>query len=325
VLVASPNPQRTASPDTGSAQVVQPETTGPPEPAEGGVPEPETIEPSRGEKGTTADVAVTSGVEPVSVAEVPKGNPVARVDPAEATAAEPVLRPPVAPAPQRVAVLPVPVTPVLPVTTAPVPSTVPVIPLDRETVAPVTPETTVGPTPESPETVKAEDVSGGSDLAVVTSLRPPILARRPSTEPVGQREGSTKFSELKYPPLMESPLTVYQRDGIDLFAQQNGGARSGGRGSLDSRGPGNSDVTNYAGQVLVHLNRTPPVPLSARGSARVLFEINGDGTLARVDIIDSTGSKEIDRAAKEQVRSAAPFPPPPQGARRRLTFVYRSN
>jgi len=31
-LVASSNPQRTASPDTGSAQVVQPDTTGPSEP-----------------------------------------------------------------------------------------------------------------------------------------------------------------------------------------------------------------------------------------------------------------------------------------------------
>ncbi len=324
-LVASPNPQDTASPDTGSARVAQPDTTGPSEPTEGRVPEPETVEPSGGDEGTTADAAVTPRVEPETVAEAPKGNPEAIPEPVEAVTGEPVLTPPVAPAPQRLAALPVPITPALPVTPAPEPSAVPVIPLERETVAPVTPETTVEPTPEDPETAKAEEEFGGSDLAVATSLRPRMSPRRPSAEPMGLRDGSTDFSELLFPAPMESPLTAYLRGQTDLIVRQNGGAQSGGRGFLDSRSPGNSGVTNYAGQVLVYLNRAPVARLTARGSARVYFEINADGTLARVDILDSTGSREIDRAAKAQVRSAAPFPPPPQGASRRLTFVYRSD
>lgn len=324
-LVASPEPQNTASPDTGSARVVQPDTTGPSEPAEGRVPEPETVEPSGGDEGTTADVTVTPRVEPESVAEAPKGNPEARTEPVEAVTAKPVLRQPVAPVPQRLAALPVPITPALPVTPDPVPSAVPVVPLEREAIAPETPETTIEPTPEDPETVKGEDESGGSDLAVVASPRPRISPRRQSAEPMGLRDGSTEFSELLYPPVIESPLTAYLRGQTDLVVRQNGGTRSGGLGFLNSRGSGNAGVTNYAGQVLVYLNRAPVAPLTARGSARVMFEINADGTLARVDIIDSTGSREIDRAAKAQVRNAAPFPRPPKGASRRLTFVYRSD
>jgi len=326
VLVASANPQRTNSPDTGSAQVVQPDTTGPSEPEQSRIPEPGTVEPSGGDQGTAVDVAVTPPVEPKKVTEAPKGNSDASVEPAEAVTAEPVLSPPVvaAPkpdAPQRLAAI----TPTLPVTPVPEPSVVPAIPLERETVAPETPETTIEPTPEEPETVTAEDETDGSDLAVVASLRPRLSEPRPSAESLGLSDGSAEFSELLFPPLIESPLTAYLRDRADLIVRQNGGAQSGGPGFLDSRGPGNSDVTNYAGQVLVHLNHAPPVRVSARGSARVFLEINADGTLARVDIIDSTGSKEVERAAKAQIRSAAPFPRPPKGASYRLTFVYWSD
>jgi TonB family protein len=113
---------------------------------------------------------------------------------------------------------------------------------------------------------------------------------------------------------MESPLIAYARDGnLDGWLGHQGSGSSG-----------NSGVTNYAGRVLVHLNNAPRVRAQIRGSARVVLEINPDGTLARVDVIESTGTFELDSAAKAQVRNAAPFPPPPQGATRKLSFVYRS-
>ncbi len=334
-LVASANPQHTTSPDTGSGQVVQPDTTEPSELDEGRIPEPETVEPSGGDQGTAVDVAVTPPVEPGAVVEAPKGNPDAGVEPVEAVIAEPVaaelvLRPPVAPvpkpdAPQRLAALPVPVTPALPVTPVPESSTVPVIPLGRETLAPETPETAVEPAPEEAETVRAEDESDGSDLAIAASPRPQLPTRQTSAEPKGLSNGSTEFSELLFPRLIESPLTANPGGQTDLIVGQNGIALSGGFGFLDSRNSGNFGVTNYVGRVLIHLNSAAAVRVSAQGYARVLFEINADGTLARVDVIDSSGSQAIDGAAKAQVRSAAPFPRPPQGTSRILTFVYRSN
>ncbi|PCH75525.1 MAG: energy transducer TonB [Rhodobacteraceae bacterium] len=325
VLVASPNPQRTNSPDTGSAPVVHQDRAGSPEPVEGRVPEPETVKPSGAEEGTTTQAAIAPPVEPATAVEAPKGTPDVRPEPVEAVIPQPLLSLPVTPEPQQLAALPASSAPALPVTPAPVPLAIPVIPLERETVAPVTPETTVAPTPEESETVKPNEDAGDSELAVVTSLRPPSSAFRLPIGTPGQRDGSEQFSDLRNPPPMESPLTVYQRDGIDLFAQGSRRSQSGGAGSQDFRNPGNSDVTNYAGQVLMHLNRSPPVRLTARGYARILFEINADGSLARVDILDSTGSQEIERAAKAQVRNAAPFPRPPKGAGRRLTFVYWNN
>lgn len=316
-LVASANPQHSLSPDTGSATAVEPKAAGSPEPEETAAPEPETVEPSAGGMATADDAAVTPAVTPGTVAQAPRGDPDAGAKPAEPAASNPVPATPVAPVPapdvrQRVAVLPAQSAPVPPVTPVPVPSAVP-IPPQRDAVDPL--ETTFAPEPEEPAT--------DSDLAVVTSPRPRLPQRRPSEVPEGLADGSTEFSALQYPPLMESPLTAYRRNRTDLTIRGNGGSQLSGLGFSDSRGTGNADVTNYAGRVLVHLNRAAPVPVSGRGFARVFIEINPDGTLAQVDIIDSSGSPAINRAARAQIQGAAPFPPPPQGASRRLSFVYR--
>lgn len=307
-LVASSDPQDVRTPDAASAKAVEPDRTEPAEPEESGSPEPETVEPSGGDAGGIAEAAVTPPIEPVG-----------------AVAAEPVPNPPVAAAPQQRAAVPAPAQPALTVTPAPEPSAIPVIPLAREVPDPEPPEATVGPVPETSETTETEEEADGSELAVVSSPRPQVPTRQPPTDPTGQREGSAEFSELLFPPLIESPLTAYRRDRTDLSVRSNSGTSSDGLGFSGSGGTGNSDVTNYAGRVLVHLNRAPKVPVSGRGFARVFFVINPDGTLATVSIIDSTGAQQIDRAAKAQVRAAAPFPPPPQGTRRQITFVYQIN
>lgn len=202
--------------------------------------------------------------------------------------------------PQEVAALPPPAEPVAPV--------------ESEPIAPDTPELAAEPEPEGQEPVAPEP--DRSELAVVTSPRP----RLPERQPVApQSDSANEFSELLSPPLIESPLAAHVRGDTNLIVSQNGGS-----GFLESGGSGNSDVTNYAGRVLVHLNRTLTVRTPAHGAAWVHFVINADGTLARVGIVDSSGSQEIEQAAMAQVRKAAPFPRPPDGASRQLTFVYRN-
>jgi TonB family protein len=212
--------------------------------------------------------------------------------------------------------------------TAPTPSAnlpTAAVPAPPVTITPVPPSMPLEIEPESPQDLPETPETGPSGLAVATSLRPRLRAERPPSEPEGVSDGASEetLSRLAPSQLIESPLTAYKRDGTNVFGRQGGGARSVGQGFNNSGGPGNSDVTNYAGQVLVHLNRTQPVAVSGRGWARVFFQIDPDGTLASVDIIDGSGSLEIDRAAKQQVRNAVPFPRPPGGKSRRLNFVYR--
>lgn len=341
VLVASSNPQNTPAPDTGSAQVVRPDATGPADFESGTVPEPETVQPAGGNDTQVSD-APTQPVEPDTVAQTPLGTPDATTPAAEALAAPVAPEPTAAPTPEQLAALPpaaVPAVPVTPVAPTPTPSTVPVIPVAPETVEPETVEPTeVSPETIDPETpdisvdlettpsVDAEDDTSGSDPSLASSLRPQLPTRRPPAEQAGQSDGDA-VAETGTPRsrLFESPLTAYRRDGTDLTILEDGGTRSGGRGFQNSRGPGNSDVTNYAGRVLVHLNRVPAVRVAGRGYARVFFEINPDGSVGSIGIIEGQGPIDIERAARAQIRAAVPFPRPPNGNVRRMSFVYQAN
>ncbi|MCA0873153.1 TonB family protein [Seohaeicola saemankumensis] len=304
-LVASARPERVFAPDNGSSRVIQRDATGPATPDKAGSPQPDTVAPTGGDDGTETKTTATPPVTPATGTDQPAGTPEATVD---TVAPAPPVAPQPAPQSQAVAALPEAVAPVPPVSPTLDPAAILVAPVDSETVE---------PSPETPETDP-----DGSALAVVASPRPRPRQDRPAEPARGAPDGVTDYSDLKNPPLIESPLAAYLRGQGDLEVRQNAATQSGGVGFRNSRGPGNSDVTNYAGQILMHLNRAPAVRVSAHGYARVFFEINPDGSLAWVEVIDGTNSPEIERAAKAQVRGAAPFPPPPQGVNRKLSFVY---
>ncbi len=297
----SPEPELAEVP-TSDARVASPNPqdqvrapdTGSANGAEAEVPEPEvtqSVDQSDTDAAASDDTDTTPPVDPAELAEIPEASTADPVEPIET------------PQPEQLAALP-------PTEVAPVP----VIPLDQDTVEP---DIAVDTVPEETEPVEE---STESERAVTTSLRPRLPSQRPLTDPQPTLPGSRNFDNLKFPEqTIESPLARYQREGVDAFTQADRGNSAGGRG------PGNATTTNYAGQVLVHLNRAPVVYVPVRGYAQVFFEINPDGSLAWVDIISSSGSERVERAAKEQVRSAAPFPPPPGGASRKLSFYYQNS
>ncbi len=287
--VASPDPQQTFAPDTGTSTIVQPEA-----------PDETIVDPVDQDEGTAGESVQaedTPPVEPVIVTEAPARTPDATASPVEPSSVET----PVADAQQPLAALPTSVDQDVP------PDTQPVVPV-----------ATPNPALEDADLPAAEAETDESEQAVVSSLRPRLPDRSAQPAPPDVLDTSKNFDNLRFPEqTVESPLATYRREGLDAFRQSRGGNRSGGRG------PGNSDTTNYAGQVLVHLNRAPLVYVATRGFAQVFFEINPDGTLAWVDVIDSSGAPDVERAAKEQVKIAAPFPPPPGGVSRKLSFFYQ--
>lgn len=301
-LVASSNPQPTPSPDRGTVQSAQSAPTGPVKPKTGNTPEPETDTPSGGTETAVSDARITP---PVGSA----NESVAVGSPEGAIAASP-------PVSTSTVTAPAVAEPVPPVTDAPVPDVIASLPV--ETV----------PADDTLQSIETEQEASESDQnsgLVFSSLRPQIRPEVQSGVPRGALDGTNdQNGGLTRPTeLIESPLTAYQREGTDLFAGQRGGRQSGGSGFGGALGPGNADVTNYAGEVLMHLNRVPPVAVSARGWARVVFRIEPNGSLGFVDIIDGSGSSDIYRAAKLHVSKGAPFPLPPNGRSRLLNFVYQ--
>lgn len=289
-----------------------------PEPAE--TPEPpveEVIEPERAEIPISETLVASPDPQQVTSpdvgppaspqSEAPGERPIEPVAPSSnetAANAAPEIAPPVAPEPDRLAALPPSDVP-----------TGPVVPLENTAANPEIPNTIDVPAPE-----EAEGETDTSEQAVAVSKRPRLPDRRPEPEAQSSLEGFSNFDNLRNPErTIESPLSLYQKRGTDPFTTSNSQNQSSGRGT------GNSNTTNYAGQVLVHLNRAPVVYVPVRGFAQVFFEISPDGSLAWVDIVDSSGSPEIERAAREQVIRAAPFPRPPSGSSRRLSFYYQNS
>lgn len=297
VRVASEDPQNVFAPDTGLVEDVPKDLIEPLDPTGGGSA-PEAVEATGTDDESIPQAPTATQIEPPSV-EIAAVPPIAEtLTPDNAPIVEP--SPPAEPVVDQA------------------------VPLEQTAITPDGVATIVEPIQEDSE---IESPSEASDLAVLSSLRPRLRPQATSERDIGPLEFLADPQSLQPAPTetIESPITLYARDGINLFAGQNGGQNNGSGGAVVSRGPGNSDETNYVGRVLVHLNRTPVAPLTAKGSARVFFEINPDGSVARVDILDSTGSEEIERAARDQVLRAAPFPLPPQGRVRRLGFMYRSN
>ena len=62
---------------------------------------------------------------------------------------------------------------------------------------------------------------------------------------------------------------------------------------------------------------------SVKGVAHVSFVIGGGGQLASLRIRKSSGSSELDQLALQQIRKAAPFPPPPAGARTQFSIAIK--
>ncbi len=297
-LVASDNPQNVIAPDTGTVDVIEPDAIEPPESDAGA---PETAERTGGEDASVSEGAVLAPLEPETEAEAPNGTEDENPDPAEQQSEEVS-----------------PVETVSPIALAPDLSPSAAIIPEPEVQQPVLPKITIAPEPDDPETSTAIDSEEGSSSAVTTSLRPPKV--RPSLAATGVRNGARTGRSSG---TIESPLAAYNRTGIDPFASGGGRARSGTTGFSGSRNPGNASATNYAGQVLVQLNQFPTVDPSVRGTAQVSFGIDADGTVAWVNILSSTGHPGVRRAAAAQVRRAAPFPPPPEGASQRMVFTYQ--
>jgi TonB family protein len=186
-----------------------------------------------------------------------------------------------------------------------------------EPVTPDAPEETVAALPELPEIEQSDTDDPQLATAVTRSLRPP--AERPSQETFGLEDGSGQE-----PAGNNTPQSVTQRTGLELLAEAGNAVRYGSNPLSTGRATGNSEFTNYAGEVLTKLNRSPVLFAEEQGNARVQFQIDPDGSVAWVRILSSRGTPGIERAAIAQVRSAGPFPPPPEGTTPRLVFVYQN-
>ncbi|MCD9149126.1 TonB family protein [Pseudophaeobacter flagellatus] len=160
--------------------------------------------------------------------------------------------------------------------------------------------------------------------AVTDSLRPPqrlaeqapqqrIAPQVPPRDPA-TTSGATAAPEAQQP---RGNSTASAKQGAETSNSRPAGgqaAKTDGTAQVQ----GNAAASNYPGLVMRRIQRAKR-RATVRGVAMVRFRIGAGGGLAGLSLARSSGSDKLDRIALDQVRRAAPFPPPPVGARTSFT------
>ena len=102
-----------------------------------------------------------------------------------------------------------------------------------------------------------------------------------------------------------------------VAALQKGGGAKGRR-----KAAGRAAMANYKGRVLSHLSRFKRSPPSnKRAITRVRFTISRSGRVTSVRLVRGSGVSIYDKDSVAMVRRASPFPAPPPGSPRVMTFT----
>lgn len=174
------------------------------------------------------------------------------------------------------------------------------------------------------ETVEAQEETSAPSV----SMRPKQRTRRvekaaePAKKPA-QKKAAPKTAAKQKPKPQKKAASAPKGNAKQTARAGSATGREGAKSAKQgvakgkaTREAGNARASNYPGQVMKKLSRVSRPRVGRRGTAVVAFTIAPNGRLAAVSIAKSSGHAELDRAALRVVQRAAPFPPPPQGARR---------
>ena len=185
--------------------------------------------------------------------------------------------------------------------------------------------------PEAIQAERTEEMLKSEDEvspAVTRSLRPKRRSEefesahdrpKPKTSAKAQRKSEPK---PKAQPANRGNAQQNATAGVATGKAKAEAAASGSAGQ-QPQASGNAAASNYPGLVMRKISRVPRPRAGSRGTAVVGFSVTGGGGLASVHLTGSSGSAQLDRAALQMIRRAAPFPAPPAGAQRSFTISIK--
>lgn len=211
-----------------------------------------------------------------------------------------------------------PVVPVENMAVAALPVT-PAEAIQPDTAKPAQPEPLPRTPPEASEVIEAEDTP---EPAVTRSKRP--QPRSAEFEKRHEAKPKPKVAKKEPTPQKAQPqprgnANQNARAGA-ATGREHAKAKAQGRNTGKSTQSGNAAASNYPGKVMRKISRVPKPRVGRRGTAVVSFTISSGGGLSAVSLARSSGSGQLDQAALQVIRRAAPFPAPPPGARRNFSI-----
>lgn len=206
-------------------------------------------------------------------------------------------------------------------------------PLPVETVVPILPmqPTEVQPTEVAkPQPTERLEPVEENTSAVARSLRPqqrtPEFEKKHEPPPEPQRQVTQPRQQPTQQPRQQPQQRSTQGAEQNAVAGSATGARQQSNtraGTGTSTQQGNASVSNYPGKVMRRISRVPRPRVGSQGTAVVAFRVSSGGGLAGASLARSSGNANLDQAALNLVRRAAPFPPPPPGAQRSFTISIK--
>lgn len=172
---------------------------------------------------------------------------------------------------------------------------------DEATVRPVE-----APTPIAARPVPQQKVETPTPVAAHPVSQPQDVKPVEDTHVIQSTEGPKQQIAIK-PPVKQPEHAVQQTATLvqpTVEKMQSSGQHESG-GSITAR-------TAYIGALRTRLEKSKVNPGSAfTGTVIVKFTVNAKGELISHEVVKSSGSKILDRAALESIEKAAPFPPMP--------------
>jgi len=172
---------------------------------------------------------------------------------------------------------------------------------------------TVAAAPMLQETPSVETLEPQPSVTQQSQQEPQKTAAKPieQTQAAPKPETLAPVPKPKPKPRGNSAQNAVQ----GTVAGQN--PKPGGQASVQpgkAQAQGNAAASNYGGLVVRRIVRNKRT-INIKGAGKVSFSIRPDGSLAGLRISRSSGSGKLDSFFLKTVRRAAPFPPPPPGAR----------
>ncbi len=179
--------------------------------------------------------------------------------------------------------------------------------------------------PEEPRPQPEAPSASEPDLPQKSAEQPPLETKKPKTPSPQDTPEKRKVTEIDPNYELKPPAPLDLR--VPFYATTTGAQ---GRSSGATRPPGitrSGENDKFGRDVIRSLRKMMPPPRGIKGRVTIRIFLDGQGNIAKAELVQSGGNRELDQSVLFSAQQAT-FPYPPKGATVadrtfRVTYIYR--
>jgi TonB family protein len=179
--------------------------------------------------------------------------------------------------------------------------------------------------PEEPRAQPEAPSASEPDLPQKSAEQPPLETKKPKAPSPQDTPEKRKVTEIDPNYEFKPPAPLDLR--VPFYATTTGAQ---GRSSGATRPPGitrSGENDKFGRDVIRSLRKMMPPPRGIKGRVTIRIFLDGQGNIAKAELVQSGGNRELDQSVLFSAQQAT-FPYPPKGATVadrtfRVTYIYR--